>query len=287
MRLNKLTIALFFAISIIGYSHGAERAPADGGNIYEDFNTLEELERIYQPYASNASTHEPMYFLVGTDPKKSKFQISFKYRLFNPEGSMWESHKWLQGLYFGYTQTSYWDLKSTSAPFEETSYKPELFILTNNFNVLPDFGAKLFLQTGVKHESNGQAGEESRSTNYFYFRPIYVKPYFKRGGGIYIAPKLQLFFINDDTNKDIDEYRGNFELDISAGYLYGLVASAKIALAEKGVSGFVDFTYPLSSLLDDNLDLYFHVQYVNALAEGLRDYRGREEALRIGLSFVR
>ncbi|PLX42971.1 MAG: hypothetical protein C0608_00735 [Deltaproteobacteria bacterium] len=287
MCLLRVFLTLLLLFSAAGFSHSESSDISEAEAVYNDFNTLEELERIYQPYAANASTYEPMYFLIGGDPKNSKFQISFKYRLFNPKGSMWESHEWLQGLYFGYTQTSYWDLRSDSAPFEETSYKPEIFVLTNNFDVLPDFGAKLFLHTGFRHESNGQAGDESRSTNYFYFRPIYIKPYFKRGGGLYIAPKLQLFFANDDTNKDIHKYRGNFELDVSAGYLYGLVATTKLAFAEKGVSGYVDLTYPLSPLFDDNLDLYLHVQYVNALAEGLRDYKDREEVFRIGFSFVR
>ena len=166
----------------------------------EIYPTLGSLFTLYQPYVANISAYEPIYFLVGADPKKSKFQISMKYRLFNPEGSLSQDHPWLQGFHFGYTQTSYWDLRSASAPFEDTSYKPELFFLSTNFKQRPRWLQGLFLQVGVQHESNGQGTEVSRSTNYAYFKPYFIHYNPRTKLGIQLSPKLLLYLGNDDKS---------------------------------------------------------------------------------------
>jgi hypothetical protein len=49
--------------------------PQEPRQVYPDLDTLHAL---YQPYAVNISAYEPIYFLVGTEPEKSKLQISFK-----------------------------------------------------------------------------------------------------------------------------------------------------------------------------------------------------------------
>ncbi len=98
----------------------------------EDYPTLDSLFTLYQPYMANISAYEPIYFLVGADPSESKFQFSFKYRFFNATGTLTQRHPWIGGFHFGYTQTSFWDLESGSFPFEDSSYKPELFHLTEN-----------------------------------------------------------------------------------------------------------------------------------------------------------
>jgi outer membrane phospholipase A len=57
--------------------------------------------------------------------------------------------------------------------------------------------------------------------------------------------------------------------------------------ADQGGSVQADFTYPISRLLFDGLDLYFQFQYVNALGESFIDYKERTEAFRLGFSIVR
>lgn len=39
--------------------------------------SLDSMFTVYEPFQKNAGSYEPVYFLVGTDPEKSKFQISF------------------------------------------------------------------------------------------------------------------------------------------------------------------------------------------------------------------
>ncbi|MDX2480956.1 MAG: phospholipase A [Desulfuromusa sp.] len=259
--------------------------PEIGNDFYP---SLESLFSLYQPYAVNFSAYEPMYFLVGTDPGKSKFQISFKYRLFNPSGSLSQRFPRLRGLYFAYTQTSFWDLASDSAPFEDTSYKPELFFLTSNWASRPQWLQGLFVQSGVQHESNGREEAFSRSTNTAYIKTMMI--FFDAGSGLgfQISPKLLAYVNNDnDTNQDISDYRGNVELEVKLGKAEGLVSTTQLRFAPRGTSVQTDMSYPLSKLLKNNFGLFFQVQYSNALGESLINYKKREQALRIGLSIVR
>ena len=68
------------------------------------------------------SENDPMYFVVGTRGGASaRFQLSFKYRLFDFDAGFGQERPWLSGLYFGYTQNSLWDLESESKAFRDTS----------------------------------------------------------------------------------------------------------------------------------------------------------------------
>ncbi|MDA3904026.1 MAG: phospholipase A [Desulfuromusa sp.] len=254
----------------------------------EFYPSLESLFSLYQPYAVNFSTYEPTYFLVGTDPAKSKFQISFKYRLFNPAGSLSQRFPWLRGLHFAYTQTSFWDLASDSAPFEDTSYKPELFFLSRNWSGRPKWMQGFFIQSGVQHESNGRGEIFSRSTNTVYLKSTMIFFDVASALGLQISPKLLAYVNNNnDTNPDLADYRGNVELEIKFGKADGIVSSTQLRFAERGTSVQTDLSYPISQLLKNNFDLFFQIQYSNALAESLINYKERNESVRVGFSIVR
>jgi outer membrane phospholipase A len=250
--------------------------------------TRRNLETLFQTYSANFSAYQPTYFLVGTEPEKSKFQISFKYRLFNPSGSLSRKFTCLEGFHLGYTQTSFWDLESDSAPFEDTSYKPELFYQTTNISFRPAWMEGFFMQMGIEHESNGRDGDFSRSTNYAYIKPEFI--FFNNSSqlGMMISPQFLVYFNNsDNSNPDLAEYRGYFELETSIGKAHSLALRTYLRFAEKGPSFEVDLTYPIHRLLGDNLDIYFQIQYSNALAESLINYQDRVEAIRIGFALVR
>ena len=54
----------------------------------------------------------PMYFLIGgRDPVSARFQFSFRYRIFDEQGVVAETIPVASGVYFGFTQTSLWDLQ--------------------------------------------------------------------------------------------------------------------------------------------------------------------------------
>lgn len=250
--------------------------------------SFDEITSLYQPYFGNVGAYEPTYFLVGTEPEKSTFQISFKYQFLNSKGPLVQNHPWTAGFHFGYTQTSFWDLKSASKPFEDTSYKPELFFLSPNIDTGWRRLKGLFLQTGLRHESNGRGGVDSRSTNTVYLKPLFV--FYREIGklGLLVAPKMWLYLSNDDeTNPDLYRYRGYADLEIKAGMADSLVLRSVLGWAKEGGSVQMDLTYPLHRFLFGNLNLYFQVQYVNALAESLLNYRQRTRALRFGFAIIR
>ena len=90
------------------------------------------LQTLTQPLAGSTepplSDNEPMYFIAGSrGPTTARFQISFKYRLFDATSGFGRDQPWLSGLYFGYTQNSLWDLSSESRAFRDTSYRPQFF----------------------------------------------------------------------------------------------------------------------------------------------------------------
>jgi len=229
-----------------------------------------------------------MYFLLGADPSRTKFQLSLKYRLFNRGGSLGSRWPWVTGVYFGYTQTSFWDLDAPSEPFEDTSYKPELMFRSDDLGLqLPYlFGSNL--QAGLLHESNGRDGPASRSTNIVYVRPRWAFYEPRTSLGLMVIPTFWLYVLNDDAhNKDLPDYRGYFNLELKLGRPGGLVCGTSLRYAQEGLSSQIDLTYPLHSFLAGNLDLYLHIQYVNCLAESLLHYTDRTKALRIGVAVVR
>ena len=249
---------------------------------------MDTLMQLYQPYVKNISFYEPMYFLVGTEPEYSKFQISLKYRFFDTEKASALGAPWMQGFHFGYTQTSFWDLESDSAPFEDTSYKPELFYISQRLKTEVPMLDAVFLKAGVRHESNGRGGDLSRSTNTAYIEPIFIFYNQRKHTGLKVAPRLWAYFRNEDENNpDIDRYRGHFNLEITLGAADSWVLNTNAGLAAEGGSVQMDLTYPLHNIIYNPLDIYVQAQYVNRLAESLLNYTRRTEVFRLGFAIVR
>lgn len=59
----------------------------------ERYPDLKSFFPLYQSYTGNFSAHQPLYFLVGTDPEESKFQFSFKYRPINPSSALGQKYE--------------------------------------------------------------------------------------------------------------------------------------------------------------------------------------------------
>ena len=233
--------------------------------------------------------YEPMYFLAGPDSPTARFQISLRYQLLNNDGALAERAPWLRGLSFAYTQTSLWDLAGQSAPFFDSSYKPELLY------VLPrvDRGKwadwfRLDLQGGVQHESNGRDGASSRSLNIAYLKPTMK---FGRDGGIELAlsPKAFVYLPDVVDNPDIALYRGYFGLQSIIGWDRGLQLRTEGRLGNHADRGSVqlDLTYPMSEFLAGSFSVYLHLQFFNGYGESLLQYNQRESHLRLGISLYR
>ena len=248
-----------------------------------------ERQAEFQPFLNNLSAYEPFYFLLGASPglEKSKFQISFKYKLFNQPFDRRGLNTFLDGFHLAYTQTSFWDLKSDSLPFDDSSYKPEIFYLIPkidlNISRIRIFG----IQGGYQHESNGKDGDDSRSTNYIYIKPIMTFQLFDNAY-LFVSPKMWIYVMNEDeSNPDLADYRGYFDLQVQTGVPMGLCLDTHTRWAKKGPTIQADLSYPLTSFFNNGLNLYLHLQYFNGYAERLKDYREKEEIFRIGVSLSR
>lgn len=260
-----------------------DAAALASGQQADKFQTLDSLFTLYQPYLGNIAPYQSIYFLFGTQPEKSKGQISLKYRLFNPEGSWSKKYPWFQGFHLAYTQRSFWNLASDSKPFDDNSYMPEFFFLSSNIDIWQR--SRFFVQTGYRHESNGQSDSASREIDVLYARPIFILYSEKTRLGIQIAPEVW-GYLTSEPNR-IPDYRGYFDLEVKLGQADGLVLESHFSWAREGGSCQVDLTYPLHRFLFNNINLYLQIQYANRLAESLLHYDTRSEALRIGFGLIR
>src|SRR3546814_15137229 len=133
------------------------------------------------------SSDLPVYFDIGSKgDSNARFQLSFKYRLFNPTDPL--HPEFIDNLYVGYTQTSLWDLEGDSMPFIDTTFNPSIFWLSDNMWTSPSQNWRLGLNTGVEHMSNGKSGDDSRSLNDAYLQPA-INYRFDSGSTLKFAPK--------------------------------------------------------------------------------------------------
>lgn len=233
--------------------------------------------------------HEPVYFVIGADPTHAKFQLSFKYRFLKLPDSVESRWDRIENFYFGYTQTSFWDLDSASAPFVDSSYKPELFYFCSDIKQkwVPQMKRFAF-QTGFQHESNGRDGLESRSLNIFYIKPMGTFGNLD-GYHVTVAPKIWVHLGTPKENSDIGDYRGFFDLGLSCEKTEGLKLSTNLRKGTSSGKGSiqVDFTYPMEEIFSNRLNLYFHVQFYSGYAETLLYYNEDYAFLRAGFAVYR
>lgn len=230
------------------------------------------------------SEENPVYFVLGAHQgANARFQLSFKYRLFDPTGGFGATQPWLVGFYFAYTQTSLWDLSADSKPFHDTAYKPSFFWNWQRVDQRTWIdGARV----GFEHESNGQAGEVSRSINTLFARPEW-RWSAGRGGMIEFTPKFYAY-LSKAENPDIQKYRGyvDWRLRHDVGGQWITTAVVRMGTVRKG-SLLVDMSRRTRDVKVGPLSGYLHVQFFNGYGESILDYNVRRPfQVRVGLAIV-
>lgn len=231
--------------------------------------------------------HEPMYFLVGgKDPVSARFQFSFRYRIFDDHGVVAETIPVASGLYFGFTQTSLWDLQSESKPFRDSSFRPSLFYRWALDD--PDNRGSLALSGGYEHESNGKEDMPSRSIDTLFLRAEARLRLDDAGTYLGIAPKAWTYLDRED-NPDIARYRGHAELGLRIGRDDALMFSTLIRRGTDGKFGTqYDLSYPIRRSVFSGVGAFVHLQAFKGYGETLLEYDQNKEAqYRIGVSLVR
>ncbi len=234
------------------------------------------------------TSHEPVYFVAGGDSPNIRFQISLRYRLVSADSNFGQTHPWTTGFHVAYTQISLWDIKGDSAPFLDSSYKPEVQygverLLTNYLPSTIFLGVRM----GVQHESNGKAGLDSRGLNL-----VYIKPVLTIGDPndlhFTLEPKILSYISDMPDNPDIAYYRGNVDLRAIFGWKQGFQISAlgRVGSHFNRGSVLLDLTYPLA-VINGGFGAYLDLQYFDGYGETLLNYNQRNSALRLGLSLIR
>ncbi|CAM4291431.1 phospholipase A [Bordetella muralis] len=246
---------------------------------------VENKPSAFDAFRGALSEYEPIYFDVGTrGGTTARFQISAKYRLFNPPSG--RAPTFGENFYIGYTQRSLWDLEGDSMPFIDTTFNPSVFWLNDNMWNSSNQNWRLGLNTGVEHMSNGKDGEDSRSLNDFYVQPA-INYRFDSGSTLTFAPRIKAYFAVEDENADYSDYAGHVDWNLRWAQDNGAVISAMYRQgASRHRTTQLDFAWPLKRTWL-NMNGYLHLQYFNGYGETLLGYNQRNESqFRIGLSLV-
>lgn len=233
------------------------------------------------------SAHEPTYIVFGDSSDRgfdARYQLSFKYRIFDPEGFIGRFSPLFSNLYFSYTQTSLWDIGEDSSPFRDTSYRPGLFYKWEGSDkfLLPDEW-----RAGVEHESNGRSNGESRSMDTAFVSPSWHidLPNSRRFS---FMPKVYNY-IDKKENNDIQRYRGYVDWVARYGREDGLIING---LYREGTAGYatgqLDISYPISERIFARTGSFVHLQLFSGYGETLLDYdQDRDTQIRLGISIAR
>ena len=210
---------------------------------------------------------------VPDDGRKSvetKFQISLAKPLFYDVFGLRES------LVAAYTQTSWWQITKTSAPFRETNYQPEIFLNFASPKYLEQIGVKN-LKFGLLHESNGRDGSNSRSWNRAYVQGDLVY------GNLTISPRAWIVVGDKGDNKDILKYIGHGDVRLSYNlndHIFSLMLRNNLHFdkTNKGAAE-LSYMFPIFST-----GVYGYLQYFTGYGESLIDYDRHTD--KVGLGFV-
>lgn len=268
------------AVPAVAAAGPAAPAAAGGGRLAD--KRLDVL-RNFSPYESN-------YFIVGPKAPTTRFQLSFKFRVLGDcAGSTLTD--WLGKPYVAYSQISLWDWSAPSAPFYDTSYKPEFFLLKEDVPLkLPGVRSWDF-QYGAQHESNGKGIGLSRSQNI-----VYIKPIFNFGDPnrfhLALAPRIYQYVADMSDNRDMDDYRGFADLSAKMGWNDGLMLGALVRSGNgfKNSSTQLDLSYPLHRLPgceNVSTNLYLFLQLFSGYGECLLDYDKSVTGIRAGFAISR
>ena len=205
--------------------------------------------------------------------QETKFQVSFQKGLTDNLLGLHES------FVVAYTQTSWWQTAADSAPFRETNYQPELFM------IMPHWDHDSFIkayQFGIVHQSNGQDSPKSRSWN-----RLYAKVFFQ-AGGLVISPRVWYRIPESaatDDNPNIDDYLGYGDLELMYPWKQQnfklLIRNNMHSDNNRGAVQF-DWTFPLWEQ-----NLFGYIQLYSGYAESLIDYDKRTDRIGIGFALSR
>jgi len=257
----------------------AERAAMDNPFIITQYRSNYFLPYSYMDEPNQMPYQEFNGNLI--EQQEAKYQISIKAPIYD-----YHRHE-LEGIYVGITLKAWWQIynESLSKPFRETNYEPELFyqwVPTYDLGVIDLVGFHL----GINHQSNGQSNAFSRSWNRIFASTMFRHEKFyatlKTWYRIPEDEKEDPLDPSGDDNPDIEDFMGNFELELGATYEgINFTAMLRNNLQSDNKGAFeLNATYPISSRFA------LLLQYFNGYGESLIDYDHDIERIAIGVQLT-
>lgn len=251
---------------------------------YEDspktYSTVEQMmTKVFDiaPYKTNYLLPATYDHASHSDTRKqveTKFQLSLQKNLVDNLLGFHETFA------IGYTQTSWWQTADNSAPFRETNYQPEIFM------VMPHFDSESFIkayQIGLLHESNGRDIPQSRSWNRLYAKT------FLQLGGLIASPRVWYRIPEDaldDDNPNIEEYLGYGDLELLypwGVHTFRLLGRHNMHFNDESRGAVqLDWSFPLWEK-----NLFGYVQLFSGYGESLIDYNKRSDRIGVGFALSR
>ncbi|MFQ9316519.1 phospholipase A [uncultured Dysgonomonas sp.] len=178
-------------------------------------------------------------------------------------------------LYITYSQKSFWDIYDESSPFRDTNYNPGIGI---GRYVIKDNKLKGAMMISLEHESNGKAGEDSRSWNYINLSAKYFY-------NMRLSAKAQIYlpYVDGVNNKDLLRYKGYgiFSVNyIDKENLWWF--SLNIIPRDKIINP--NLHTSLSFRVSKNSNQYLTLDYYAGYGEGLLNYKKYTNQVRIGFT---
>jgi len=206
---------------------------------------------------------------------ETKYQLSLKSKL-------WETVLGEPAdLWFGYTQSSRWQLYNpNSRPFRETDYEPELMLTWRTNYQLLGWDCRV-AGASFTHQSNGREVPLSRSWN----RVIGQFGFDRPGWSIMVRPWWRVHEDrSSDDNPDIEDFMGRGEIlltrnfgnhEISAMFRHSLRGGDRSHGALE-----LNWAFPIHG------ELKGYFQYFSGYGESLIDYNHSANYFGIGVSLI-
>lgn len=228
------------------------------------------------PYPSSPSAGHTSTTDSGQSSDEAKLQISLKTKLgedlFGNNGDLW----------FGYTQTSRWQVYSanTSRPFRETNHEPELMLVWRTDYSLAGWRARA-LSLGINHQSNGRSLPLSRSWN----RVIAGIALEKDNWTLTFRPWWRIPEAGtQDDNPDIANYLGRADLQLVKSWgqqQFSVLLRHSLRDGRNNHGALqVDYAFPLAGSLRG------HLQWFSGYGESMIDYNHRANYYGVGVSLI-
>ncbi len=253
-----------------------QRAEAVLDAVFKKEAVLNNADSIIQSFDDMPSfgIYKNNYVVTGTtighnpdkDNSDAKFQISVMQRLTN---SVLPFRTY---LFLTYSQLAFWDIYKESFPFSDINFNPTVgigkaLVYKNRF-----LGT---LNLQLEHESNGKAGDDSRSWNKVSFGSIFLL-----NNHWTFQTKLWIPIVDGQNNKNIVSYKGfgHFALD------YNNKRLNVGALMTKRAGSFFDYNMSVnvSYKIFKNENQHLFVEYYNGYGENMLFFKQYRQRIRVG-----